>query len=156
MRNFMSIAIAAAFLALTTTAGAQTADELEAALESPSLSYAAAARFVLEAADTGAPVEPEAAFRFAQDRGWLPVAAGPGDPARLGQVSFLIMRAFKLKGGLFYSLFPSPHYAYRELIYRRVIQDRSDPAMPVSGDQLFFMLGRVLAARPDLTEEAYQ
>ncbi|MDR1251828.1 MAG: hypothetical protein LBK62_06630 [Treponema sp.] len=50
----MSIVIAAAFLALTTAAGAQTADELEAALESPSLSYATAARFVLEAADTGA------------------------------------------------------------------------------------------------------
>jgi hypothetical protein len=148
--------VIAAFLALTAAAWAQTADELEAALESPSLSYAAAARFVLEAADTGAPVEPEAAFRFAQDRGWLPAAAGPQDPARLGQVSFLIMRAFKLKGGLFYSLFPGPHYAYRELIYRRVIQDRSDPAMPVSGDQLFFMLSRVLAARSGLTEEAFQ
>jgi hypothetical protein len=54
MRNVMGIAITAALLALAAAAWAQTADELEAALDSPSLSYAAAARFVLEAADTGA------------------------------------------------------------------------------------------------------
>jgi hypothetical protein len=57
------------------------------------------------------------------------------------------MRAFDLKGGLSYTFFPNAHFAYRELSHRRIIQDRADPELPVSGDWLLFMTGRVLAAR---------
>jgi hypothetical protein len=125
----------------------QSADELEALMDAPVLTYAVAARFVLEAADTPSP--PEAAFRFAQERQWLPSWVTAEETARLGPVSLLIMRAFGLKGGLSYTFFPNAHFAYRELSHRRIIQDRADPELPVSGDWLLFMTGRVLAARED-------
>jgi hypothetical protein len=54
------------------------------------------------------------------------------------------MGAFSMKGGLFYALFPGPRYAYRELVHQRLIQERSDPALAVSGERLLRILGRVL------------
>lgn len=153
MRNVALILLAALPLVALLrphAAWSQVAEEMEAALEAPALSYAEAARFVLEAADTGAPVEPQAAFRFAQERSWLPARVLPDGSARLGPVALLIMRSFNLKGGLLYTFFPNAHFAYRELSHRRVIQD-ADPEMTVSGGQLFFMLGRILALRTDGT-----
>ena len=150
MKGFLRTLMTAALLlsALPVPARAQSAGELEALMDAPVLTYAAVAAFVLEAADTPSPPEGEAAFRFAQERRWLPSWVTAEETARLGPVSLLIMRAFDLKGGLSYTFFPNAHYAYRELSHRRVIQDRADPELPVSGDWLFFMIGRVLAARP--------
>jgi len=48
------------------------------------------------------------------------------------------MRSFGIKGGIFYSIFKSPHYAYRELVYRGIIQGRVSPKTAVSGDMLIF------------------
>jgi outer membrane protein OmpA-like peptidoglycan-associated protein len=48
------------------------------------------------------------------------------------------MHSFGIKGGILYSIFKSPHYAYRELVYRGIIQGRVSPKMPVSGDMLIF------------------
>ena len=125
----------------------QAADELEALLKAEQLSYAAAARFVLEAADVAALEDPKEAFNYAWERKWLPGRAQADGPARLDGVSLLIMRSYGIKGGLFFTLFPNPHYAYRELVYRRVIQDRSDPEMAISGDWLLFMVSRLLTLR---------
>jgi hypothetical protein len=43
-----------------------------------------------------------------------------------------------------YSLFPCPRYAYREMIYRKLIQGRADEGFAVSGDRLLHIIGRVL------------
>ena len=123
----------------------QTADELEALLTVPQVSYAQAARFVVAAADVAA--DPDAAFSYALEQEWLPKNTAPGERARLDGISLLIMRAFGLKGGLLYTAAKNAHYAYRELVYQQVIRDRADPAMPVSGAFLLFMLDRVLAAQ---------
>jgi hypothetical protein len=97
--------------------------------------------------------DPEEAFAYARERDWLPARAKAGDAARLDCLSLLLIRSYGIKGGLFFTLFPNPHYAYRELVYRRVIQDRSDPEMFVSGDWLLFMTGRMLNVREN-NEEA--
>jgi outer membrane protein OmpA-like peptidoglycan-associated protein len=133
----------AVFLPLA--AHAQTADEVETLLAASRLTYAQAVRFTLEASDAAVFAEPAAAFRFAQEQKWLPRRVAPGDDARLDGVSLLLMRSFNLKGGFLYSLFKNPHYAYRELVYRQIIQDRADPEMAVSGDLLLFMIGRLLS-----------
>jgi hypothetical protein len=125
----------------------QTADELETLVEAEKLSYAAVARFVLEAADVAALADPKEAFNYAWERKWLPGRAQADDTARMDGISLLMMQSYGIKGGLFFTLFPNPHYAYRELMYRRVIQGRSDPEMAVSGDWLLFMVGRLLTLR---------
>jgi hypothetical protein len=55
------------------------------------------------------------------------------------------MGAFDIKGGAFYSLFKSPHYAYRALVYKGVIHGRADPEMIVSGDLLLYTVNRVMS-----------
>jgi hypothetical protein len=127
---------------------AQTAAEIEALLEVPAVSYAQVARIALKAADAAqaaAVSSLEEAFAFAAERNWLPKNASPDSEARLDGVSLIFMRVFDIKGGLFYSLIKSPHYAYRELERRNAFKGRSDPHSLVSGDQLLFITGRVLS-----------
>jgi len=123
---------------------AQTAAEMETLLNTHAVTYAQAARFVLQAAGAAAIANPAAAFRFAQEKDWLPKGVSPETPARLDGVSLLFMNAFGLKGGLLYSLVKNPHYAYREMVYRSAIQGRADPHMAVSGYQLIFITNRIL------------
>jgi hypothetical protein len=131
-------------LFISAPAWSQTADELESLLNSPRLSYAQAARFVLEAADKVVIDDPAVAFRFANERKWLPPKTSADSFARLDGIALLLMRSFDMEGGFFYSMFGNSHYAYRELAYREVIQGRVDPGMAVSGDMLLFMVGRIL------------
>jgi hypothetical protein len=126
---------------------AQIAVEMDGLLNSNAVSYDQAAQFVLRAADV--PVDPAEAFRYAAERDWVPKNADSGDRASLEGVSLLIMQGFGIKGGLFYNVSKSPHYAYRELTYKNVIQGRADSDMDVSGEFLLFMIGEVLSRFED-------
>jgi hypothetical protein len=122
----------------------QTAGEMDALLENQVLTYGQAARFVFAAAEIAADNSPDAAFTLAQSRGWIPAAAGSLYPVRFDQAAFLLMRAFDLEGGLLYRLFPGPRYAYREFVYRRIIQGPVDSSMTLSGEEFLNILGRIL------------
>lgn len=127
---------------------AQTAERLDMILSTPEVSYAVAASVVLPAAGLiDEDCAPEAAFAEARGRGCLPRDAQPERAIRLGELSFLIMRAFGMKSGFMYALFPGPRYAYRELVYRRLIQGRNDPALRVSGARFLRIIDRVLEFR---------
>lgn len=121
-----------------------TAEEIETLMSTGAVTYAAAARFLLQASDTSIPDNNEA-FNYATQQKWLPKKAVGDKTARLDAICLLLMRSFNIKGGLFYSITKSPHYAYRELVHKRIIQGRTDPAMQVSGEQLLFITGRVLS-----------
>jgi hypothetical protein len=124
---------------------AQTAAELDTLLESPVVSYGQAARFVcasLDAAESEG--GDDAAFALALERGWLPAKAGAGEAARMGGLSFLMMRAFGIRGGFMYALLPGPRYALRAMLSRSLIQGAADPAMTVSGERFLHILGKVL------------
>ena len=123
---------------------AQTAAEMDTLLNTQAVTYAQAARFVLQAADAATIRNPAEAFRFAQEKAWLPKGVSPETTARLDGISLLFMHAFGIKGGILYSIFKTPHYAYRELVYRSAIQGRVDPQMTVSGYQLIFITNRIL------------
>jgi hypothetical protein len=98
----------------------------------------AAAKLV---ADTATPQE---ALQALQQQGWkiqvLPLDA----PIPLGTYSFLLMKAFKLKGGILYSLFPGPRYACRELGYMKIIDTDVRTLRSVSGEEAVRMLGKVM------------
>jgi hypothetical protein len=119
---------------------AQTADELDAMLNAREITYTQAARFILTAANVPA----GGAFEAAQENRWLPAGAEAESSISLGEVSLLIMRSFRLKGGILYSLFPNPRYACRELVHLRIIQGRTDPGSRVDGRTFLQILGRVL------------
>jgi len=121
----------------------QTAAELEALLATEAVSYGQAARFVIMAAEIS-DTRAEDAFRYAMEKNWLPASAKQDTIAKLDGVSLLIMQAFNIKGGAFYTMIRTPHYAYRELLYQNIIQGRADSDMAVSGDLLLFIVNRVL------------
>jgi hypothetical protein len=126
---------------------AQTAAELEELLQTKTVSYANAARFILEAADAAALKDVNAAFAFAAERAWLPKNASAEQAAKLDGVALLLMRAFAVKGGIWYSLNKNPHYAYRELVYQDIIQGKTDPEMTLTGEQFLFLVNRFLSLR---------
>jgi hypothetical protein len=122
-----------------------TAAEIETLLSTGAVTYGAAARFLLEASETLKTSKPEEAFQYAVEQNWLPKNAAADDPARLDAISLLLMRSFNIKGGLFYSITKNSHYAYRELVYKKIIQGRADPAMNISGERLLLITGRILS-----------
>jgi hypothetical protein len=54
------------------------------------------------------------------------------------------MRSFQIKGGAMYRAFPGPRYAYRELVFKNIVQMGSDPSWNVSGYRLLQILSRAL------------
>jgi hypothetical protein len=136
-------------VALSAPLYAQTAAELEDLLQVQAVSYEQAARFVLEAADITSPQDAAQSFAFAAERAWLPQKAAAEKPVTLAELSFLIMKAFDMKGGMMYAIAPGPRYAYRSMISRSFIQGTADPAMTLSGDRFLLILGNVLNAAGD-------
>ena len=135
------------FFFLCSFAFAQTAGEMDTMLRSDTVSAAKAARFVLGTADlltpgvSGSAAEAEA-WDMARTNGWIKISAN--ENISLKETAFLVMRAFKLKGGVMYSLFKNPRYAYREMVYRKIIRGNSNPSMKISGPGLLLILDRTL------------
>jgi len=142
-----SISIIFFLLILCATLNAQTADEIQTLLQTSAVSYAQAARFVLEAADVKGHYDKTSgqdAVRFAIEKKWLPKKANSQDAISLEKLSLLIMKAFGVKGGPMYTLFGGAHYGYREMVFQDLIQGRSDPHMRVSGERMLFIVNRLL------------
>jgi len=138
--------ISAVCLIFASPVFAQTAAEVERLLAADSVTYGQAAWFLSRAAELPAS-NPEAAFDNAAQRNWLPKNVSAGDTARLDGIALLVMRSFDIGGGVIYSLRRTPHYAYRELVYKNIIQGRTYPSMTVSGSDLIFITNRVFALK---------
>ena len=135
------------FLLLPVIAFAQTAAEVDAMLEADTITAAKAARFVLGTADLlpsglSGPDAERAAYDTASSNGWIKVDAY--ENLTMKDAAFLIMKAFDLKGGMMYSLFKNPRYAYREMVYRKLIMSRMDSSAKISGSGLLQILDRVI------------
>jgi len=127
---------------------AQNAAELEAMLKAETVSASSAARFVLGAADLlesglSGPAAERAAYDIASSNGWIKV---PGDESlTMKDTALLIMKAFNIKGGLMYSLFNNPRYAYREMVYQKLISGHMDGGMKVYGVRFLQILDKVIS-----------
>jgi outer membrane protein OmpA-like peptidoglycan-associated protein len=110
-------------------------------LETEAASFGQAARFVLDAANLIDPDSASGAFALARQKGWLPEKAPEEGPITTGELAFLIMKSFDMKGSFLYRLFPGPRYAFRELDYRGLLPGRRDPGLKVSGEGLLRILG---------------
>jgi len=126
---------------------AQTAARIGRLLVQETVSYQDAALLALEASghlDPASNTKAEDAFSFAMKSGWLPANAKADSAANMKGLSLLVARAFGIKGGLFYTIFKNPHYAYRTLVYYNIIQGKADPNMSVSGEFLLFIVNRAM------------
>ena len=124
---------------------AQTAAELEKILETESITCAQAAMFVYSSSGMSVGTDSaDTAFEQAVVNGWLSGRTSPDEYITLGKLSFLMMRAFGIKGSVMYAIFPGPRYAYRSMVSRNFIQGASDPSMKVSGSRFLIILGKVL------------
>jgi hypothetical protein len=137
------------FAALPMLPAQTVVHEMDALLDSEAVTWAEAARFVLPAAGV-ALTDTAWAFEAARERGWLPRNAEAQRAVNFAGVSFLLMKAFDLSGGVLYSLFPSPRYAYRELVYKGILQGPQDRSWKVSGSRLITLIGRTLDSQAAL------
>ena len=143
----MKIFLACLLITMPCLLFAQTAERIERLLGQGRVSYRDAALLVLEASghlDPSKQTNADDAFSFAKERGWLPKSADANTDAKLDGLSLLVIRAFDINGGLFFSLFKNSHYAYRAMVYREIVQGRSDPQMSVSGELLLYTVNRTL------------
>jgi len=134
----------------------QTAERIEKLLEQERVSYLDAALLVLEASgqiDGESQTSADEAFNFAVERGWLPKGVQANTEAKLNGLSLLVVQAFDINGGLLYSLFKNPHYAYRAMVYRGIIQGRADLQMNVSGELLLYTVNRAVNQRAESREQ---
>jgi len=147
--------ISAVFLILLCAmplAAQSTAQEIETLLATEAVTYAQAARLLLEASDTFATFDPQEAFNYAKEQKWLPKKVTADTIARLDIVSLLAVSSFKMKGGSMYSIFRpigityvTAHFAYRVLKIKNIIQGRTNPSSKVSGRQLLFITEKMLS-----------
>jgi len=136
------------FLSLPVLIFSQTAADMETILTAEKVNAAKAARFILGAADllqsglSGAAAE-RAAYDMASSKGWVKIKADQNVNQK--DTAFLIMKAFDIKGGIMYSLFKNPRYAYREMVYHSLIPGRTDQALEVSGPRLLLILDKTMS-----------
>jgi hypothetical protein len=86
----------------------------------------------------------EEAFKALYDNGYFKGNANPQDSLSLSQLSYIYIKAFKIKGGLFCRMFKSPRYAFKELKAQGVLPPEADPAMPVSGHDVIDIFNQCL------------
>ena len=73
------------------------------------------------------------AFEALKSAGYFSSDVEADSEITVSQLSFVYMKALDLKGGLFYTLFPSKRYSYKELKAKDVLPKETDPSMKLSG-----------------------
>ena len=124
---------------------AQSNLEIDRLLEQPRASFGAAAYLVLTA--SGALVQEsteQQALEALREKGWKLTVRQADEPISLGEYCFLLMKAFEVKGGLMYRLFPGPRYAVRELAYLRLLHGKAHSARYPSGQEVVQVLSGFL------------
>lgn len=140
-RSILFLALALGFIA---GAAAQSNEFVDGLLGQEKVSYGQVSYLVLVASDNlGEDADEARAFELLQNLGWAPDSAEIDGTVPLNRYAAILMKAFGMKGGVMYTLFPGPRYAYRQLASLQVIQGRSDPSSGVDGVSAVRMLGRV-------------
>ena len=133
-------------LAFTALPGfSQSTDIVDTILEQEKTEVGHAAYMVLVAAgELSESASPGEAVSLLNEKGWNFSSKEADEAIRLGEYSYIIMQAFDIGGGIFYSLFPGPRYAARELVYKKFVTGGLSYLRDVSGEEALRILGRVL------------
>lgn len=139
--------VAALALAPIALCSAQSNDVLDELLDQDPARFAHTAYVVLAAAEMiDENVSVSEAYQAYQALGWRLSAKSAEEPVSAGELSYMIMKSLDLRGGVMYSILPSPRYAYRELVYDGFLPARLSKQREVSGEQVLRYLGAVMRA----------
>lgn len=143
MRSTFTALVGMVVFALSASAQTIESDDsrIDQVLASPAVTAGQVAWLVGRAVGLVEEAEPpEEAYRKAVSAGWVAPGESPDGPITLAGFSQVLVRALAIPTGVVYSVFPGPRYAFRELLFRRIVPPGASPGGPVSGqDALSFL-----------------
>lgn len=127
---------------------AQSNDIIDSLMEMDEARYGEAVYLALTASDY---ISERASIRMAMSalhyQGWKLKEREADESISLGEFSYILMKAFNLKGGMFYAMFPTPRYAARELKYLGFIRGFASPNRKLDGHEAIKILGKLMRSR---------
>ncbi len=146
LQVLVSVGLALPFYALPVAA--QSNSVIDTLLAEKQASFGNSVYLILSAANAiPQDADVASAVKYANDQGWLKTKMSASDPVTFGQLSYVLMKAFKVSGGIFYRLFPGPRYAAREVVYRKWSPVDLGPNDSLSGSQALYILRTYLDSR---------
>jgi len=148
-KRFFSIFLSVIFVFLSLPLlSAQSNEIIDQLLEQEEASFALSAYMVLSAVgEVPEDAAPGRAIEVLNAQKWDLAPPSPDGVITLGEYSYLLMKAFNMKGGIMYSIFPGPRYAARELAFRNLVRGNSAAGRTISGNEVMRILGRALEQR---------
>ncbi len=126
---------------------AQSAALMDGILESSAVTAGQVAYLVLVGSGQLAEKStPEQSFELLRDLAWAPWLRNPEKPVTEADYAWILSRAWRVKGGLLYTLVPGPRYAFREFQFQGWISSSDDPGAVMAGNQALRILGKVMDA----------
>lgn len=96
---------------------------------------------------SGTPFE---AYTFCDRYGSFPYRSAADLPLKAKTVSVFLMKHYEIKGGIFWTIFKSPRYAFRELKHTGLWINNRDPDYILSGRDVIRVLGRFYELYPEV------
>ncbi|MGP1431202.1 MAG: hypothetical protein ACTTJ4_02640 [Treponema sp.] len=130
----------------------QSAQRIDEILDTNAATFGQAAYLILTSLDAiSDDTDFQTAFaemcQFAEQQGFkkgsIHSSATEAKSIAMKEYAFLLMQAFKVRGGAMYRMYPCPRYAYRDLRYFGVIQEDIDPDSVLSGRMMLQLLGQI-------------
>jgi len=149
MKHWRSLLISMGILVVvSTTVSAQSNSEIDTILAADQVRFGEVAYLVMTATKRVPDNATQAqAASVVEKQGWKLKVSNTAQPVTLGEYCYLIMKAFGMHGGIMYSIFPSPRYAARELVYLGFVKGGPSPYRTLSGTEAVSILGNVLRSR---------
>ncbi|NLD50800.1 MAG: hypothetical protein GX660_26970 [Clostridiaceae bacterium] len=136
-------------VSLSSFSFAQSAAFFTTVLEAESVSWEQAVYLVMAGSERlPEDADPNQAWQLFTETQWIKKVPEPQSPIKTSQYSRLIARAFKVKGGLFYTIFKNDRYSYRELVHKNVIPGSMDPGSAVKGTDALKILDKAISLFP--------
>ena len=133
------------FLATSVPLTAQANEVMDDFLEEEKASFGKTASFALLAVNLiSEDASIDQALSALEQQGWGVKVKKADDTIHMGELSFLLMKALDIPGGLMYRLAPGPRYASRELVFLGIVPGKNRPGRTPSGDEVLSILGRAL------------
>lgn len=103
----------------------------------------------LVASELGMDCTPFEAYSWCDRFGSFELGTAPNEPITIRTVSHFFMNNYGIKGGLIWSAFHTPRYAWKELKATGFWKPNADPDTVLSGRELIKAVGDFFAKYPD-------
>jgi hypothetical protein len=142
MRFFLGILLTAVVAGGVYT---QSNDIIDEVLSKETIDFGSAAYLTMTAAGlVPETADTETVLRVLNDQKWGFETLKAGDSLTIGDYSHLLMKAFEIPGGLWFSLFPGSRYALREMLYKGIVSQPVWPGKLLRGDEAVRILLKVI------------